>query len=186
MTKKGTIVFKISQRIFITQPDFFARIYSKVSSFLGEYFRSVQALTTLIFMLFFTFRWHYKISTSYTRYLFHPQSLFVIQQLKITYCSHFLTLNFRQKKFRFEKKTTFKWVYRPQNIILHHFFICSKHPLLSYVHISKKYFGFKICSIWISEISKNEKNTKYFETKIFFWDTDILYYGVFRTCKKVM
>ena len=65
------------------------------------------------------------------------------------------------------KKPTFKWVYRPQNIILHHFFTCSKHPLIPFVHISKylkKYFGLKICGIL-----RNLKKMQNFFGKDFTW-----------------
>ena len=96
---------------------------------------------------------------------------------QITYFGHFWTLNFRKKMFLVWKKPTFKWVYRPQNIILHHFFTCSKHPLIPFVHISKylkKYFGLKICGI-LRNLKKMQnvfgKDFTWFLNKknIFFW-----------------
>ena len=167
--------------------DFFFTIYSKVWSFLEVHFWGVQALVTLIFHAFFAFRplkkglktpwWpqnskfhhvkvspkplHYMISTSHAQYLFRPKRVFLVPQLKITYFGHFWTLNFREKKTFGLKKPTFKWVCRPQNIILHHFFACSKHPLIPYVHISKylkKIFWSQ--NMWYFE--KSRKNAKNF------------------------
>ena len=89
----------------------------------------------------------------------------------------FLDPQFSKKKIFFGlKKPTFKWVYRPQNIILHHFFTCSKHPLIPFVHISKylkKYFGLKICGIL-----RNLKKMQNFFGKDFTWFLNkILRYG---------
>ena len=90
---------------------------------------------------------------------FAPKGFFG-PQLKITYFGHFWTLNFRKKNIFGLKKPTFKWVYRPQNIILHHFFTCSKHSLIKICPYLKK-------KIWSQNMWYFEKSQKNFA---FFWD----------------
>ena len=92
---------------------------------------------------------------------FLPQKRFVNLQLKITYFGHFWTLNFRKLFFGL-KKRKFKWVYRPQNLIFHHFFTCSKYPYY-HMFISQKIILVEKYLVFFAffEISQIQ-NTEYF------------------------